>query len=130
MMKNIFQHSETRGSRYHLEIVETEITDWQSRHNSPSHLSAPESLSHRSNSNWGKIDSAPKSCRLNLEIGDKMNAAVSILRYQLSDRTVRAKHLASIQAKLGHRLQVAKSQGDAELIGILQAENKQLETSV
>ncbi len=129
-MKNIFEYSETRGSRNHLEIVETEITDWQSRHNSPRHVSAPESISHRSKSNWGKIDSAPKSCRLNLGREDEMNAAVSILKYQLSDRAVQEKHLANIQAKLEHRLQMAKSRGNADLIDILQAEDKQLETSI
>lgn len=58
------------------------------------------------------------------------NLAVNILQYQLKDRTSQQKHQENIHRNLRHRLEVATASGNQELIDILEAEFKQLETTI
>ena len=57
------------------------------------------------------------------------NLPLNILRYQLSDRQAKQKHLNNIRQNLNRRLQVAKAQRNKQLINILQEEYQQLESS-
>ena len=129
-MKNILSHIKPRGYKYKLDIVETEISDWQSRIYLPHHISAPETKSHRVKGEVGTINHLPKICRIESEKQNNDNIAVNVLKYQLSDRTSRKKHFENLRHNLEHRLQVAKSQGDSRLLDILQDEYKQLEINV
>lgn len=129
-MKNIFSQPKPRDKQYRLEIIETEINDWYSTHHLPRHISTPETRSHRGVHNVSKINYAPRVCRLDAGKLNKANSAWDILKYQLSDRASRQKHLENIFSNLEHRLQVAKTTGNNELVSILQAEYRQLETSI
>lgn len=133
-MKNIFSHRNLRECRSKLDLVETEIGDWQSKRNLPRHIAVPETQSHRGRSNldrsFDRANYIPRVCRIDLERQERANVAVSILKYQLGDRTARQKHLENLRHNLEHRLQVAKSQGNSQLLNALQDEYEQLEISV
>ena len=130
-MKNISLSSRTRG--YKPEIIETEIGDWKSRHTLLRHMSVPETKSHRGR-NVGNTDYAPRTCQINADEQNQAkiaaNIALGILQYQLSDRSAQQKHLENVYSKLEHRLQVAKSQGNSQLLNILQNEYRELETNI
>ena len=130
-MKSIFTSSKSRGYRYQSEIIETEISDWQSSHSLPHHRSILETKSHRNRyPNFNPINYVPRVCRINPKPEDQINTAIDILKYQLSDRDSRQKHLENVRFSLQHRLQVARATGNNQLIDILQAESQQLETSI
>ena len=129
-MKNILSHIKPRGYKYKLDIIETEICDWQSRTYLPCHISALEIMSHRGGHNLGKTNYVPKVCCIEIEKQSNANTAANILRYQISDRASQQKHLENLLHNLERRLQVAKSQGNRQLLDILLKEYKQLETSI
>jgi hypothetical protein len=128
-MKNIFAQPKLRG-KYQSEIVETEITDWYSQHNLPRYISAPETKSYQGGHNLGKIDYTVRVCHVNAGKPTKTDLAWNILKYQLSDRASQQKHLENVRSNLEHRLQVAKTTGNNQLVNILQDEYRQLETSI
>ena len=134
LMKNIFLYPNFKGYDRQSEIVETEISDWQSDRHLPRHLSVPETQSHRGRydlgKNLAKTNYLPRVCRLNSERQNRASLAVDILKYQLGDRVSQQKHLENLRHNLERRLQVAKSQGNSELLNILQDEYEQLKTSV
>ncbi len=129
-MKNISSYPKPRGRKHQLEIWEREISDWQSIHHLPLHISAPEIKSHRGGRNLGKISHAPRVCQINAGRENGADLAVDILRYQLGDRVAQQKHLENVRRNLEHRSQVAESQGNKQLLNILQDEYRQLETSI
>ena len=127
-MKNILSHTKPRY-KYESDIVETEISDWRSRTYLPRHIYAPETKSCKGGrEELGKADYMPRSCRIESEKQNNANTAVNILKYQIGDRTYRQKHLENLRLNLERRLQVAKSQGNSQLLDLLQNEYKQLET--
>ena len=130
VMKNIFPYTKPRKYKHCLEIVETEISDWQSKTYLPRHMSAPETKSHRDRRSANRISNMPKICHIELERQNNANLAVDILQYQISDCSSRQKHLKNLRHNLERRLQVAKSQGNSQLLHLLQAEYQQLETSI
>lgn len=129
-MKNIFPYAKPRKYKHCSEIVETEFSDWQSKTYLPRHMSAPETKSHRGKRNANRIGNMPKVCHIELARQNQANLAVNILKYQLSDCPSRQKHLENLRHNLEHRLQVAKSQGNSQLLDILQDEYQQLKTSI
>ena len=129
-MKNILSHTKPRGYKYKLDIIETEISDWQSRTYLPRHISVPETKSHKVGRDAGKINCLPKACPIESEKQNNDNTAVNILKYQLSDRASQQRHLENLRHNLERRLQVAKLQRNSQLLEILQNEYKQLETNI
>ena len=119
-----------------LEITETEIIGTHNQQEShspyPRHISRLKSQSHRGYRNTvNRIASLPKICNLpTSQSSQKVNAAVNILQYQLSDRLARQNHLNNIRHSLKRRLQAAEASGDRHLIDLLNDEFKQLKTSV
>ncbi|MGF1539893.1 MAG: hypothetical protein ACFCU5_05475 [Pleurocapsa sp.] len=119
-----------------LEINETEITGIyhknQQKYSYPRHITQLESPSHRGSSNTvSQITVLPKICNLSLSPGKpRVNAAVDILQYQLSDRALRQNHFDNMRRSLQRRLQAAKASGNKELIDLLNEEVKQLKTLV
>ena len=129
-MKNISFSTKSRKRRYSSEIIETEAYDWQSASHLPRHICVPETRSHRDRHNPSRINYAPRACQLEAEGQEQVNLAVNILKYQLGDNTFRQKHSENILHNLKYRLQIAKSQGNNQLLDILQDEYQQLETSI
>ena len=125
-MNNILFYSQRR-ERNRSEIIESEITDWHSKPQQLRGISTPETRSHRGR--YSGKNYIPKVCQLNTYQTTKANLAVDILKYQLSDRAARHKHLENVRLNLEHRLQVAKAQNNSQLVYILQDEYKQLETN-
>ncbi|MGD1920946.1 MAG: hypothetical protein ACFCAD_19945 [Pleurocapsa sp.] len=86
-MKNIFSCSKSRGYKYQLEIIETEISDWHSNNHLPRHISLPETQSHRGTVNVGKIvgktNYIPRACQT--DVGNQNQTAIQtkIARYSL-----------------------------------------------
>ena len=124
-MKNISFYSQSRRYKYQSEIIETEISDWNSRHYLPRHISVPQTQSHRER-DLRTIDHVPRVCRIDSNNQNGTNLAVDILKYQLSDRASQEKHLENVCSNLQRRLLVAESQGNNQLIDILQDEYNQL----
>lgn len=57
------------------------------------------------------------------------NLAVNILCYQLKDTVAQQKHLENVRNNLQHRLAVAQTKQNQQLITMLQEESRQLEAS-
>ena len=130
-MKNIFSASKLTKPKSPSEIIESEITDWYSRHTLPRHMSVLETKSHRGGlGNLDKRNHVPKECRLDADRQQETNLALDILKYQLSDRAAKQKHLENVRANLERRLKVAKAQGNRQLVHILQDEYRQLKNNV
>lgn len=124
-------YSNIRRYKHHSEIIETEISDWRSQTYLPRHMFVPETKSHRGRHNLGKIDRLPpRICHIEPAGKKNTNLAVNILKYQLSDRASQQKHLENLRRNLEHRLQVAKSQGNSQLLNLLQEEYRQLKTAI
>jgi hypothetical protein len=132
-MKNLsyYPHQPNRPNKqYPVEIMATEITDLSSRHQLPRHICQLESKSHRGQSFINQFNYQPRICEIEPKPVKTNNLAWDILRYQLSDRQAKQKHLENVRSNLERRLQVAKAQGNSQLVKILRDEFKQLETSV
>ena len=116
------------GSNYSnknsLKMVGT-VTNLQEKPKLPRHISSLESRSYN-RSNLSKVQKL-SACPLSQE--SPTNVAWDILKYQLSDRPSRQKHLANLQSNLEHRLSVARVQGNEKLVQILQEESRQLRNS-
>lgn len=129
-MINISRCPSQRKKKYPLEMLETEIADCHSKPKLPRHISYIESRSHGGGSNLGKIDYMPRVCKIEPDRTKVVNLAVDILKYQLGDRQIKQKHLENLRYNLKHRLQVAQTQRNSQLVNILKEEFKQLETSL
>jgi hypothetical protein len=127
-MENSFNYSQQRNSQYPIEIIATEVTDWHSKHKLPRHIYQLESKPHRGQSQIGQINHKPRICKLEPNPTSTGHLAWDILRYQLSDRQAKQKHLENVRSNLERRLQVAKAQGNNQLVKILRDEFRQLET--
>ena len=111
------------SNKYSLETV-GDFPNLHHKHKLPRHISSLESRSYdRSYSNKVKTLS---TCPL---FQSPTNAAWDILKYQLSDRHLKQKHLANLQSNLERRLLVARLQNNKQLIEILQEEFRQLQNS-
>lgn len=128
-MKHLSPFSQSRKPKYQSEIIDSEITNWHQDISLPRHISAPSTKSHRVRSRFYEVRYAPKVCQLDLDESKKANLALDILKYQLKDRTSQKQHLENLRTNLERRLQVAKSQGNTQLVNILQNEYKQLSNS-
>lgn len=129
-MKHISSYSHRQQQKYESEIISTEITDWHNRHiQLPHHISVPETKSYRERYHLNQINAAPRVCRIDTYKPSTTNLALDILKYQLSDRASKQKHLENVRSNLQRRIEVAKAQGNRQLIDILQDEYRQLETA-
>ena len=129
-MKNLSCYSTSSRREYQL-VVETETTGCHHRPKLPRHILSIESQSHRGQgSNIEQINYVPRTFLVKPSQAEKASFALDILKYQLSDRQVRQKHSENLRCNLQHRLQMAKKQGNNQLVSILQEEFRQLETSV
>lgn len=124
-MKNIPFHSNYRNHHYQSEIIETEISDWDSNNHLPRHISTPQTKSHRGERDLGAIDYAPRVCPIDSNPNSD-NLAVNILNYQLGDRAAQKKHVQNVCHSLKRRLLIAKSQDNKQLITVLKDEYNQL----
>ena len=128
-MKNLSSRSIANRKKYPSETIDSEIVDWHSQHRLPRHISALTTQSHRGKGNSGKhngVFSQPKACAIDACQPQQTNAALNILKYQLSDRASLQKHHGNLLANLKHRLQKAKDRGDSQLWNLLQDEYQQL----
>jgi len=126
-MKNLFHSSISNNSKYCSSLVELGVPSNNQRR-APRHISSPETNSHRGQSAFVRIDYTPKVCRI--KPAPELNVAVDILRYQLSDRATKQKHLENVRCNLRHRLEVAKAKGNKQLVSMIQAEYGELEPSI
>ncbi len=135
-MKNLFSYPNHIREKSSLEITEAEITTYgrsqNLNHSYPRHISQWETKSHRNiNSVVSQGGYTPKVCQISTyQTQTTTNLALNILKYQLSDRQAKQKHLENIRRNLERRLQVAKAQGNNQLVNILQEEFRQLQTSI
>lgn len=127
-MENSSNYSQQRNSQYPVEIIATEVTDWHSKHKLPRHICQLESKPHRGQSQIGQMNHKPRICKLEPNPTSTGHLAWDILRYQLSDRQAKQKHLENVRSNLERRLQVAQAQGNNQLVKILRDEFRQLET--
>ncbi|WP_019509184.1 hypothetical protein [Pleurocapsa sp. PCC 7319] len=132
-MRNLSHAQHCTSEKSPLEIVDAEIAvcrnNMNSQHLYPRHISQWETKSHRNSIN--QFSYAPKVCQMNTYTTQTTtNLPLNILKYQLSDRQAKQKHLENIRRNLNRRLQVAIAQGNLPLVNILQKESQQLETSV
>ena len=112
-MKNLFNTSVSRNSKFYSPLVELEVPNHNQR-KVPRHISVRETNSHRRRGTFSQIDCIPRMCHL--KPAPESNIAVDILRYQLSDRPTQQKHLANVRCNLRHRLSVAQANGNTELV--------------
>lgn len=131
-MMNLFRSSKYSRNKPRLETIDREICDPWVKPKLPRHLSALESATHSSIDRLGKANQNAKifSQDLNYEENQAIELAVSISRYQLSDRPSQQKHLENLRCNLHHRLEVAVAVGNSQLVKMLQEEFRQLEASV
>ncbi|MBE9047118.1 hypothetical protein IQ255_22415 [Pleurocapsales cyanobacterium LEGE 10410] len=144
-MNNLSRYPNYKSGKCYTEIINTEIDRYR-EHKLPRHISPQEIKSHRGEQypSWNKNSSslptfnqlkddmskrAMMSTSHSLRRAKATNLALDILKYQLSDRQSRQKHLENTHRNLERRLQVAKARGNDWLVQILQEEFKQLETS-
>ncbi|MGL5079663.1 MAG: hypothetical protein ACRDBG_28025 [Waterburya sp.] len=129
-MEDLFNYPQQRNRQYPVERIATEVTDWQSRHKLPRHICQLETKTHRGQSQMGQMNHKPRICKIEPNPTTTGHLAWDILRYQLSDRQAKQKHIENVRSNLERRLQVAKAQGNNQLVKILRDEFRQLETSV
>ena len=125
-MKKVFHHSTRRQKKYPLLEIAPEI-GLKSQYSLPRHLPRLATKSHRGIGSTSSNKVTPKVCQIGAS-QRQTNLAWNILNYQLGDRAIVQKHWENVRFNLEHRLEKANSQGDWELVGILQAEYKQLTT--
>ncbi len=123
--------SNNRPHSFKEEATGTEIFCRQTKLKLPRHISSLESKAHVNASNLDAINHQPKigSNNLDSDQAEAIDLAVSILKYQLKNYTSKQKHLENVRSNLRHRLQVAQTQGNIQLVHILEEEFRQLETS-
>ena len=109
------------SNKYPLKTIK-EVANLHQKPQLPRHISSLESGSY--NRSYSTKVQTLSACPLSHD--SPTNAAWDILKYQLSDRPARQKHLANLRSNLEHRLSVARVQGNERLIQILQEESRQL----
>jgi hypothetical protein len=129
-MENLSDYFQQQSQKYPVEIIATEVSDCQPRYKLPRHICQPETKSHRGQTKIGQMNHNPRICKIEPNPTATGHLAWDILRYQLSDRQAKQKHLENVRSNLERRLQVAEAQGNNQLVKILRDEFKQLETSV
>ena len=126
-MKSLARNSSSKIPAYSALEIGTEVA-FRDQYSLPRHISGLKIKSHRGVSHT-RPHNAPKVCQVSLEQEPKSSLALNIIKYQLGDCALRAKHWENIRSSLERRLIKAKNQENTELIGILQAEYKLLQTS-
>ena len=115
------------GSNYSNKYSLEKVGDFPKLHQKlelPRHISSLESRSE-DRSYLDKVKTL-STCPLSQSPTD---AAWDILKYQLSDRHLKQKHLANLRSNLEHRLSVAQVRGDRKLVQILLEEFRQLQNN-
>jgi hypothetical protein len=130
-MINFSRSSNCYPDSYPAELIGTEISTRPIK--LPRHISSISSWGsklHRNISNSNKIEQVSKTYRLAADPSEATNLAVNILRYQLSDRASKQKHLENVYGNLEHRLEVAQANKNQQLVNILREEFKQLQAGI
>ena len=124
----------SRSSNYFNDLPRSEIgdrvsSDRQQKSRLPRHISALESSTHN-HKVCSNLFKAVQKCPLKQQPdSNEVINAVKMLRYQLQDSASQRQHLENLRSNLMHRLQVAKSTNNSQLVTMLQEEFKQLEVS-
>lgn len=131
IMFNLSSRQDLQPSKKYSETIDLEIPSEKLKRKLPRHISCLESKNYRQSNNLNRPIQLRTSCLTNLATHktESINLAVDILKYQLSDRASKEKHLENVRRNLQHRLEVAKAKKNSQLVSILQEEFKQLETS-
>ena len=97
----------------------------------PRHILPLESKAHSSRDRLARADNLSKlySGNSNFNNTQATELAVNISQYQLGDRVLLQKHSENVRSNLEHRLQVARRRENAQLVTLLLAELKQLQTN-
>lgn len=129
-MLNLSRRSHSRSFPDNCEAIDRPVFATSAKPRLPRHISAWET-SGRNQAIASSLYQAPNKCPLdhNLKSAQATNLAVNILRYQLQDHVAQQKHWENLRCNLQHRLEVARSTNNTQLLTILQAEFRQLETT-
>lgn len=127
-MLNLSRSSNYSNNLPYSEMSDCSRLDRQQKSRLPRHISALESYGH--SNIRPEIFKAVQKCPLNRQPdSNEVVNAVKILQYQLQDNASQRQHLKNLRSNLMHRLQVAKSTNNIQLVTLLQEEFRQLEVS-
>ncbi len=129
-MLNLSGSTNYRDAPNYIELKDNLISHPSTKIRLPRHISSLESPQHHRTTNANRHPIAQK-CPTNLDTypAEATNLAVNILRYQLQDSMAQQKHLENLRNNLQHRLTVAQTNKNCQLVTMLQEESRQLETS-
>jgi hypothetical protein len=130
-MLNLSRYSNDQGNRWDRELSDRHISAQSAKPRLPRHISSLESFSHNQANNFS-LRQAPRKCPLqqNTYPEEATNLAVNILRSQLQGNVLTEKYLENVRHNLQHRLEVAQSEDNCQLVTMLQEEFRQLEASM
>lgn len=129
-MLNLSRSTKDRDAANYIELKDNLISNPSAKIRLPRHISSLESPQHNRIANASKYPIAQK-CQTNPDgyPAEATNLALNILRYQLQDSMAQQKHLENLRSNLQHRLTVAQTNKNCQLITMLQQESRHLETS-
>lgn len=130
-MLNLSPSTNYRDAPNYLELKDNLISHPSAKIRLPRHISSLESPQHHRTTN-GSMHQIAQKCPTNQDAypAEATNLAVNILRYQLQDSMAQQKHLENLRNNLQHRLTVAQTNKNCQLVTMLQEESKQLETAL
>jgi hypothetical protein len=129
-MLNLSRSTNYRDAPNYIELKDNLISHPSAKVRLPRHISSLESPQHNRTTNVSRHPIARK-CLTNPDTypAEATNLAVNILRYQLQDSMAKQKHLENLRNNLQHRLTIAQTNKNCQLVTMLQEESRQLETS-
>ncbi|NJK55095.1 MAG: hypothetical protein HC939_03510 [Pleurocapsa sp. SU_5_0] len=129
-MLNLSRSTNYRDAPNYLELEDNLISHPSAKISLPRHISSLESPQHNRTTN-ARMHQIAQKCPTNPDAypAAATNLAVNILRYQLQDSMAQQKHLENLRNNLQHRLAIAQTNKNCQLVTMLQEESRQLETS-